>query len=293
MGTSRARGRRAAAINNAQSYQMDRDRLRRHRRRLRARRRVRRGDVQPERLQGRHRKAVKEKTGRTLQIKGDLGLSICPSIGMKLGQASLSERNSDREFASLGERGGLGEGDAALVEGSRSSTRRDERPARGDREGQGRQVQLRRPHRREERSPSRRPTRRSRSTSRKIEIADADVTYVDQAAGTRYRLSKLDLKTGRIASGVTTPIDLSAHDRLRKGQDAARHEVERQAHVRSRARSSTRSPTSMSTAKGNYGGITGMNATAKGSVEARLASGEYVDERARARRHAANRRAAT
>src|SRR5688572_3624685 len=46
-------------------------------------------------------KTVKEKTGRTLQIKGDLGLSIWPSIGMKLGQASLSERNGDREFASL------------------------------------------------------------------------------------------------------------------------------------------------------------------------------------------------
>src|SRR5688572_21767575 len=46
-------------------------------------------------------KTVKEKTGRTLQIKGDVGLSIWPSIGMKLGSTSLSERNSDREFASL------------------------------------------------------------------------------------------------------------------------------------------------------------------------------------------------
>ena len=46
-------------------------------------------------------KAVQQKTGRTLQLKGDLGLSIFPTLGAKLGQASLSEHKSDKEFASL------------------------------------------------------------------------------------------------------------------------------------------------------------------------------------------------
>ena len=38
-----------------------------------------------------------------------------------------------------------------------------------------------------------------------------NITFADQAAGTRYHLSKLDLKTGRIANGVTTPVDFSAN----------------------------------------------------------------------------------
>src|SRR6185295_8162390 len=45
----------------------------------------------------------------------------------------------------------------------------------------------------------------------KIELSDADISYADQAAGTRYQLSKLNLKTGRIANGVTTPVDFSAN----------------------------------------------------------------------------------
>src|SRR2546423_7837710 len=43
--------------------------------------------------------AVKDKTGRTLAIEGNLGLSFFPSIGIAVGRASLSERNSSRIFA--------------------------------------------------------------------------------------------------------------------------------------------------------------------------------------------------
>src|SRR6266545_4498502 len=39
-------------------------------------------------------RAVQEKTGRTLQLKGDLKLAFYPSIGAKLGEASLSEPKS-------------------------------------------------------------------------------------------------------------------------------------------------------------------------------------------------------
>ncbi len=47
--------------------------------------------------------AVQQKTGRTLQLKGEIGLSLFPTLGARLGQASLSERKSDREFASVTE----------------------------------------------------------------------------------------------------------------------------------------------------------------------------------------------
>ncbi len=43
--------------------------------------------------------AVLAKTGRTLAIDGDLGLSFWPSLGVKLARVSLSERDSKEQFA--------------------------------------------------------------------------------------------------------------------------------------------------------------------------------------------------
>jgi AsmA protein len=44
---------------------------------------------------------VKDKTGRTLTIEGDIGLKIFPKIGAGVGKVSLSERASEKEFAGL------------------------------------------------------------------------------------------------------------------------------------------------------------------------------------------------
>jgi len=44
---------------------------------------------------------VKEKTGRTLAIQGDIGLKIFPKIGAAVGKTTLSERDSDKEFAGV------------------------------------------------------------------------------------------------------------------------------------------------------------------------------------------------
>src|SRR5438445_13524036 len=46
-------------------------------------------------------RVVKEKTGRTLAIEGKIGLSFFPSIGVAVGKASLSARNSDKTFARI------------------------------------------------------------------------------------------------------------------------------------------------------------------------------------------------
>jgi AsmA protein len=44
---------------------------------------------------------AKEKTGRTLSIQGDIGLKIFPKIGAAVGKTTLSERDSDKEFAGV------------------------------------------------------------------------------------------------------------------------------------------------------------------------------------------------
>lgn len=46
---------------------------------------------------------VRERTGRTLAIEGDLKLSVFPSVSVVLGKTTLSEAGSDKVFASLGE----------------------------------------------------------------------------------------------------------------------------------------------------------------------------------------------
>ncbi len=44
---------------------------------------------------------VKERTGRTLSIQGDIGLKLFPKIGAAVGKTTLSERASDKEFAGV------------------------------------------------------------------------------------------------------------------------------------------------------------------------------------------------
>jgi AsmA protein len=46
--------------------------------------------------------AVQQEKQRTLTIDGDVAMSFYPSIGLQLGKASLSERNSTEPFASIG-----------------------------------------------------------------------------------------------------------------------------------------------------------------------------------------------
>src|SRR5882672_8364592 len=44
---------------------------------------------------------VKERTGRTLKLQGDLKVAIFPSLGTDVAKVSLSERAADQEFLSL------------------------------------------------------------------------------------------------------------------------------------------------------------------------------------------------
>src|SRR5215813_3692481 len=46
---------------------------------------------------------VKERTGRTLTISGDIRLKIFPKIGAAVGKTTLSERNSEKVFAGVDE----------------------------------------------------------------------------------------------------------------------------------------------------------------------------------------------
>lgn len=158
--------------------------------------------------------AVKEHTGRTLRLDGDIGLSFWPSIGARVGKASLSERGSEREFAAIESvhvslklmplLSGQAIVDKVLVKGLRASIvkAKDGRTNVDDFAGP--------------------PDAKGRPASRDggpdlaldiagVEIMDAVVTYTDRATETNYRLTKVNLKTGRIAAGLQTGFEFSAH----------------------------------------------------------------------------------
>jgi len=158
--------------------------------------------------------AVKERTQRTLKLEGNIGLSFWPSIGAKIGKASLSERASDREFAAVEEvRVALklmpllsrrAVVDTVRVRGLRASIvkAKDGRTNVDDLVGPP--------------PPKGAPAAKDDGADFKVdiagvEIADAAVSYADAAAGTKYALSKLNFKTGRLAPGVPTSVEFSAH----------------------------------------------------------------------------------
>jgi AsmA protein len=54
----------------------------------------------PNRYKGQIEAAVKEKTGRTLKLAGDLKVAIFPSLGADVAKVTLSEAASAQEFLS-------------------------------------------------------------------------------------------------------------------------------------------------------------------------------------------------
>jgi AsmA protein len=160
--------------------------------------------------------AVKQQTQRTLKLEGDIGLSLWPSIGAKIGKASLSERAADREFAAVEEvRVSLkllpllskeAVVDTVRVRGLRVNI------VKG-RDGKLNVDDLAGP-------PAAKPAPAAKGAGRDfkvdiagLDIANATIAYADQAAGTKVMLSNVNLKTGRIAPGVPGRLELSLRAR--------------------------------------------------------------------------------
>jgi AsmA protein len=220
--------------------------------------------------------AVKDKTGRTLKLDGDIKLSLFPNIGATLGKASLSERGSDKEFAGVDDlRVALKlvpllskevvvdtvevkNLRANLIRFKDGKTNADDLAGSGDKsapaaKSQGPQVRIDIDH---------------------VAIENATITYTDQAEGTKYALSKLNLKTGRIASGVPSKIDLSftaQSDKPKLNLDIAlkttvMFDLDKKNYALDGLDFG---------AKGMAAGISNLVATAKGDVDAKLASKEF------------------
>ncbi len=160
-------------------------------------------------------KAVKDEKQRTLKLDGDIKLIFFPSIGASLGKVSLSEFKSEKEFASLNDvRVSLAllplfSGQAvvnevavsglkvALVKLKSGKTNIDDLLDKSEgKDGS-----------KAESKPDGAPVKFDIAS---VRIEKTELGYRDENAGAQYTLKDIQLKTGRIASGVPVKVDFSA-----------------------------------------------------------------------------------
>ena len=154
---------------------------------------------------------VQEHTQRTLKLDGDIKLALWPGVGADLGRFSLSEQNSSQPFVTAG--------------GARIALKLLPLLSRqlvvDDITIQGAQVHLvrRKDGRMNIDDLAGAPPAQGKATESgqtpfafdisRVVIADSAVDFRDEAAGTQYALSKLNLSTGRLVQGVPSDMTLA------------------------------------------------------------------------------------
>ena len=150
-------------------------------------------------------KLVKDKKQRTLTIGGNIGLKVFPKIGIEVGQLTLSEFKSEKQFAKLEraklfvdllpllkkelivdkiEIDGLA---AAVVRGKDGKFNFDDLLSKDEKQEDKLKFDV-----------------------EGIKLSGASVSYRDEASGQTMTIDQLTLATGRIADKVPGKIDLTA-----------------------------------------------------------------------------------
>lgn len=213
---------------------------------------------------------VKEKKQRTLRLDGDIKLAFWPDFGADLGRLSLSEFRSDREFAAVESvRVSL----ALLpllsrqlvvneisIRGARASLvrYRDGRMNIDDLLARDEQKQ-----------------EQFKFDIDHVMISNAAFEFCDEAKGAQYALSRVDLKTGRIANGVPAEVELSftaqgnqpTHDVTADLRTRLTFDLDRQVYALEDLALE---------ARGQLAGISDFALKAAGSVSARPNTGEFT-----------------
>jgi uncharacterized protein involved in outer membrane biogenesis len=148
-------------------------------------------------------KLVKDKKERTLHIDGDIKLSYWPKIGADLGKLSLSEHNSDKEFASVNsvkvalavmpllkkelvvDTVYVDGANANIIKYKDGTTNFDDLLSKDKEES------------------------KIKFDIDGVNITNSEVKYTDEAADAKYNISKFNLKSGHIA--LAEPVDLDTN----------------------------------------------------------------------------------
>ena len=180
----------------------------------------------PNRYKGEIERLVKERTGRTLQLRGDLQVAVWPSLGANVNGVALSERDPAQEFLSLEAAHAsvallpLLHG-SVIVDGIRVSGLK----ARVVKQKDGRfnfsdLMEQPAPAQQDKQAGKSQPAEK-KATERQqaggkgvafdigaVQVDRSALTYVDQASGQELALSELKLSTGRIAERADGKLDL-------------------------------------------------------------------------------------
>jgi AsmA protein len=164
-------------------------------------------------------RVVKDSKQRDLRLDGKITLSFFPNIGANLGKVSLSEFNSDKQFAALdsvrvslallplfsGQAvvnevavSGL---QATLVKRKNGTMNIDDLLGVEDKKTAEKKTDA-------EKADGKQPVGFDIAA---VSIAKTSLTYRDEGSGTQYAIKDLSLDTGRIANGVPGKISLSAN----------------------------------------------------------------------------------
>ena len=166
-------------------------------------------------------KAVKDSKQRDLKLDGDISLTFFPSIGAKVSGVSLSEFKSSQQFAAVANAqvslallpllhkqvvvnettlSGL---QAQLVKYKNGKTNIDDLLGNSPQPATGKPA------------TESKPAAAGSAPPVKLDIASINIdhtelSYRDETSGAQYALKNLSLQTGRIASGVNSPVEFSA-----------------------------------------------------------------------------------
>lgn len=171
----------------------------------------------PNKYKGQAEAAVKEKTGRTLKLAGDIQLAFWPSLGAKVAGVSLSEKGTTAEFLSLESaqvsvavmpllRG------AAMVDGIRIAGLKAN--VVKDKQGKFNFSDLAEGEAKKPAAPA--PAEKGGGAPvafdvTSVRIERSSVAYRDLATGQEIALSDIDLSTGRISDQASGKLKLAVH----------------------------------------------------------------------------------
>src|SRR5438477_7531956 len=184
----------------------------------------------PNRYKGQIESLVKEKTGRTLSLKGNLELAFWPALGAKVNGVTLSEHGSDQQFLALDTAHAsvalmpLLHGQA-IVDGIRVSGLKANIVKEKD--GRFNFSDLMEPQPTGEAQPKDKQEAKKQAEKKaeqrkdeggkavafdiaSIQLDRSAVTYIDKASGQELALSELKLSTGRIAEKADGKLELKA-----------------------------------------------------------------------------------
>src|SRR5258708_2313758 len=181
----------------------------------------------PNRYKGQIETLVKDKTGRTLSLKGNLELAFWPALGAKVNGVTLSERASDQQFVALDSAHAsvallpLLHGQA-IVDGIRVSGLKANIVKEKDGRFNFSDLMEAQP------ADGKAPASKDKPAEKKaqeradaggkavafdiasVQVDRSSVSYLDQASGQELAVSDLKLSTGRIAEKADGKLELKA-----------------------------------------------------------------------------------